>query len=145
MIEQNIIQNTQNTLNEQKQNLDTLWVTLQNELEAINTRNGNALESTARAKITILNKIATLDKVLATAPLKELKETIPSIKECITNINTLLGDCKQQNDVNAHAAHQTQIAVKKVTDILLGSIKSLTYDNKGKSLSGTLLSKGIKA
>jgi len=145
MTEQSAIQNIQQSLNVQKQNLETLWATLQNELEAINNRNGSALESTAKEKVTILNKIAALDKVLATSQIAEIKETVPSIKQDIANINELLNKCKQQNDVNAHAAHQTHIAVKKVTDILLGSIKSLTYDNKGKSQAGTLLSKGIKA
>ena len=58
MIEQNAIQNIQQSLIEQKQNLDALWVTLQNELEAINTRNGNALENSAKEKVTILNKIS---------------------------------------------------------------------------------------
>ncbi|WP_170940507.1 flagellar export chaperone FlgN [Pseudoalteromonas sp. NBT06-2] len=145
MIEQNAIQNIQQSLIEQKQNLDALWVTLQNELEAINTRNSNALENSAKEKVTILNKISILDQKLINSPLAQIKNSIPSIKEDISAINELLSNCKQQNDLNAHAAHQTQIAVKKVTDILLGSIKSLTYDNKGKSQAGTLLSKGIKA
>lgn len=145
MIEQNVIQSIQQSLVEQKQNLDALWLTLQNELEAINTRNGNALENSAKEKVVILNKISKLDKKLINSSLEQLKDSIPSIKEDITAINEQLSNCKKQNDLNAHAAHQTQIAVKKVTDILLGSIKSLTYDNKGKSQAGTLLSKGIKA
>jgi len=145
MIEQNVIQSIQQSLVEQKQNLDSLWLTLQNELEAINTRNGNALENSAKEKLALLNKISKLDKKLISSSLEQLKDSIPSIQKDITDINELLSNCKQQNDLNAHAAHQTQIAVKKVTDILLGSIKSLTYDNKGKSQAGTLLSKGIKA
>ena len=145
MIEQNAVQNIQQSLIEQKQNLDALWLILQNELEAINARNGNALESTAKEKVILLNKISTLDKKLINSSLEQIKEVVPSIKEDINAINEQLNNCKQQNDTNAHAAHQTHIAVKKVTDILLGSIKSLTYDNKGKSQAGTLLSKGIKA
>lgn len=145
MIEQNAVQNIQQSLIEQKQNLDALWLTLQNELEAINARNGNVLESTAKEKVILLNKISKLDKKLANASLEKIKEVVPSIQEDINTINEQLNNCKQQNDINSHAAHQTHIAVKKVTDILLGSIKSLTYDNKGKSKAGTLLSKGIKA
>lgn len=145
MIEQNAVQNIQQSLIEQKQNLDALWLILQNELESINSRNGSALESTAKEKVILLNKISTLDKKLINSSLEQIKEVVPSIKEDINAINEQLNNCKQQNDTNAHAAHQTQIAVKKVTDILLGSIKSLTYDNKGKSQAGTLLSKGIKA
>jgi flagella synthesis protein FlgN len=131
MIEQNAVQNIQQSLIEQKQNLDALWLILQNELESINSRNGNALESTAKEKVILLNKISTLDKKLINSSLEQIKEVVPSIKEDINAINEQLNNCKQQNDTNAHAAHSNTIAVKKVTDILLGSIKSLTYDNKG--------------
>jgi len=145
MIEQNVVQNIQQSLIEQKQNLDALWSTLKIELEAINTRNGSALESSAKEKVVILKKISALDQKLINSPLQQFKDAVPAIKQDITAINEQLTNCKKQNDLNAHAAHQTHIAVKKVTDILLGSIKSLTYDNKGKSQAGTLLSKGIKA
>ena len=145
MENEQVIASIQQSLVAQKKNLSSLWQTLQNELEAINTRDGDKLESTAKEKLIILEEISKIDKKLSDFSLNKFKKILPNIDDDIKNINEQLTNCKQQNDINTHAAHQTQVAVKKLTEILLGSIKSITYDKKGLSQSGNLLGKSIKA
>ena len=58
------------------------------------------------------------------------------VSALIKQVNTLLASCKKKNDVNAHAAHQAQLSVKQLKDILIGAPSSMTYDQGGSVIQG---------
>ena len=58
------------------------------------------------------------------------------VSSLITQVNELLTNCKKKNDVNAHAAHQAQLSVKQLKDILIGAPSSMTYDQGGSVIQG---------
>ena len=132
-------------LNEQKGNLAQLSLVLTNELAAISSRNADSLTDSATTKLDILKKVQNVDKRLAHYGLAKMIQSNTEIDDLITEVKDELAACQKQNDINAHAAHQTHVAVNKVKDILLGSKLSLTYDKKGAATGNSTLGKGIKA
>ena len=132
-------------LNEQKNNLAQLSNALNSELAAISSRNADNLTESSVSKLEILKKVQSVDKRLAHLGLGELIQLSAEIDELVKEVKAQLAVCQKQNDINAHAAHQTHVAVNKVKEILLGSKQSLTYDKKGATAGNSMLGKGIKA
>lgn len=130
---------------QQKENMRALHNELSAEIAAISTRDADKLTASASAKLTLLEKIQKKDKQLQSCSLAQLVTESADIAALVDEIKTLLGECQQQNEINAHAAHQTSIAVGKVKDILLGANQVLTYGKKGGAQGSSLLGKGIKA
>jgi flagella synthesis protein FlgN len=128
----------------QLSNLTTLTQLLDGELDILASKKGEGLKDTAREKLTLLNSIQKLDKELATFP----KETFEQddVKALTSNIKSLLLECKNKNDVNAKAAHQAQLSVRQLKEILIGSPSSITYGQDGSVVAGNSeLVKDIKA
>ena len=130
---------------QQKENMLALENELNAEIAAISTRDADKLTESANAKLILLEKIQKKDKQLQSCSLAQMTIESEDIAALVEEIKTLLSHCQQQNEINAHAAHQTSIAVNKVKDILLGANKVLTYGKKGAAEGGSLLGKGIKA
>ncbi len=145
MVNDNNLAQVLQQLEIQKGFLNELDIVLKNEQQAIELRDADLLKSTATEKFSLLNKIQNTDKHLQNFPIPELKKQFPQLAEIVDHITAQLKASQQQNDINAHASHQSQIAIKKVTEILIGSMKSMTYDSKGAQKSNSLLGKGIKA
>lgn len=122
-------------LNEQEQHLDVLLLLLQNELDAIRTRDVEALKTNTEEKIQILDLIQAADEKLTLLPeLVEAKQQ-DWFKTHLQRIEDKLAQCKFQNQVNSQSVEQSQLVIERFKTELLQSRgrAGLTYTNKGKT------------
>jgi flagella synthesis protein FlgN len=134
----------QHKLESQLQQLNDLTLILDAELNALSSRKGDGLKEIAREKLMLLNAIQKLDKELSgfASELFSHEAIIPITK----SINEKLLNCKKQNDVNAQAAHQANLAVRELKNILIGAPSSVTYGQDGAVINAEAkLVKNIKA
>ncbi|MEI8668371.1 flagellar protein FlgN [Pseudoalteromonas sp. B131b] len=132
-------------LNEQEKCLDSLDTLLNDELTAIASRRGEGLKEIAQQKMSFLIKLNSLDKELnkLIANNDEQSDEVPDL---ISVVRSKLEKCKKQNDVNAHAAHQAQLSVKQLKEILIGAPSSMTYDQAGSEVNtNSQLVRNLKA
>jgi len=133
-------------LNLQKSELGKLHDLLANELIILTARDLTELEKKAQEKELLLKNINQLDQAInQQSDLKSLKEN-NFFSEEVTEIITLLENCKKQNEINGQIINNSQIAINRFKGMLQQSIanNSMTYDNKGKT-NINLNSIGIKA
>ncbi|MDK1287412.1 flagellar export chaperone FlgN [Pseudoalteromonas umbrosa] len=116
-------------LTTQISSLEALTLLLDEELNALSSRNGDGLKDIARQKITLLNSIQKTDKDLSSYT-KELFQS-PDVTPLTEQIDLLLIKCKNQNEVNAKAAHLAQMTVRELKEILIGRPTSTTYTEDG--------------
>jgi len=122
-------------LTQQVSCLESIAALLDDELTAIAAKRGEGLKSIAQQKISLLQRIQTIDKdVQKLVAHNESQDD--EVSALIKQVNTLLTSCKKKNDVNAHAAHQAQLSVKQLKDILIGAPSSMTYDQGGSVIQG---------
>lgn len=122
-------------LNEQEQHLDVLLLLLQRELDAIRTRDVEALKSNTEEKIQLLELVQAADQQLAVVPeLAEAKEQ-SWFQEHLQRLEEKLAQCKFQNQVNSQSVEQSQLVIERFKTELLQSRgrAGLTYTNKGKA------------
>ncbi|WP_233078065.1 flagellar export chaperone FlgN [Rheinheimera soli] len=122
-------------LNEQEQHLDVLLLLLQKELDAIRTRDVEALKSNTEEKIQLLELVQAADQQLAVVPeLAEAKEQ-SWFQEHLQRLEEKLAQCKFQNQVNSQSVEQSQLVIERFKTELLQSRgrAGLTYTNKGKA------------
>ncbi len=122
-------------LTQQVSCLESIAALLDDELTAIASKRGEGLKEIAQQKIALLQKIQTLDKEVQVLVSKNDAQD-EDVSSLITQVNELLTNCKKKNDVNAHAAHQAQLSVKQLKDILIGAPSSMTYDQGGSVIQG---------
>lgn len=134
----------QHKLENQIQHLNALTQLLDTELECLASKKGNGLKDIARDKLTLLNAIQKLDKEISGFN-QDIFQT-QQIKPLTGSVNTLLLQCKKQNEVNAQAAHQAHLAVKELKEIIIGAPTSITYGQDGGVVSANSeLVKNLKA
>ena len=122
-------------LNEQEQHLNVLLLLLHKELDAIRTRNIEALKSNTDEKIRILDLVQATDEQLTASPeLRDVKEQ-DWFKEQLQRLEDKLAQCKFQNQVNSQSVEQSQLVIERFKTELLQSRgrAGLTYTNKGKT------------
>jgi flagella synthesis protein FlgN len=121
-------------LNEQEQHLDVLLLLLQKELDAIRTRDVEALKSNTEEKIHTLDLIQATDAKLTAEP--ELADAKPQdwFKDHLRRLENKLAQCKFLNQVNSQSVEQSQLVIERFKTELLQSRgrSGLTYTNKGK-------------
>nr|WP_193987633.1 flagellar protein FlgN [Lelliottia steviae] len=122
-------------LTQQVSYLESIAALLDDELTAIASKRGEGLKEIAQQKIALLQKIQTLDKEVQVLVSKNDAQD-EDVSSLITQVNELLTNCKKKNDINAHAAHQAQLSVKQLKDILIGAPSSMTYDQGGSVIQG---------
>lgn len=121
-------------LNEQEQHLDVLLLLLQKELDAIRTRDVEALQHNTEEKIQILDLIQATDEQLTALPeLADVKHQ-DWFKQHLQRLEEKLAQCKFQNQVNSQSVEQSQLVIERFKTELLQSRgrSGLTYTNKGK-------------
>ena len=122
-------------LNEQEQHLDVLLLLLHKELDAIRTRDVEALKSNTEEKIHLLELVQTADQQLAALP--ELAEAKGQswFQQHLQRLEEKLAQCKFQNQVNSQSVEQSQLVIERFKTELLQSRgrAGLTYTNKGKA------------
>ncbi|MGJ8484020.1 flagellar export chaperone FlgN [Pseudoalteromonas sp. SYSU M81236] len=122
-------------LTQQVSCLESIAALLDDELNAIASKRGEGLKSIAQQKISLLQQIQTIDKEVQKLSVNNDSKD-DDVTALIKQVNSLLAECKKKNDVNAHAAHQAQLSVKQLKDILIGSPSSMTYDQGGSVVQG---------
>ncbi|NOU50757.1 flagellar protein FlgN [Pseudoalteromonas sp. JBTF-M23] len=131
-------------LEKQLTHLTTLTQLLDSELELLAAKKGDGLKELAREKLTLLHSIQSLDKELSGFDKALFSQ--PDAVNLTSNIENLLIECKQKNDVNAQAAHQANLSVRELKEILIGAPSSVTYDQDGAVVSrNSELVKNLKA
>jgi len=142
----NDIEKVTQLLNLQKTELEKLHDLLANELAILKARDLKELEKEAQKKERLLTNINQLDQAISQqSDIKSLQEN-SLFCEQVTEIITLLTNCKKQNEINGQIINNSQIAINRFKGMLQQSIanNSMTYDNKGKT-NINLNSIGIKA
>jgi flagella synthesis protein FlgN len=122
-------------LNEQEQHLDVLLLLLHKELDAIRTRDVEALKSNTEEKIRLLELVQTADQQLAALPELTGAKDQSWFQEHLQRLEEKLAQCKFQNQVNSQSVEQSQLVIERFKTELLQSRgrAGLTYTNKGKA------------
>jgi len=133
-------------LDKQQEHLKVLLLLLKSELAAIAGRDVEKLDEGCALKVQQLELIQQLDQQISELPqLIELKNQTWFI-EAVKRLDTLLDECKEQNEVNKQSLEQSQLVVERFKhEILQNRGKAgLTYTAKGKPAVESI-GKGIKA
>jgi flagella synthesis protein FlgN len=133
-------------LAQQQEHLQVLLSLLQAEFNAISARDIAALEQGSSQKIACLEEIQKLDLQLSQFPgLSELKQQSWFV-ESVQAVDSVLGQCKEQNELNRLTLEQSQLVIERFKHELLQNRgkSGLTYNAKGKPNVDSL-GKGIKA
>ena len=133
-------------LDKQQEHLKVLLLLLKSELAAIAGRDVEKLDQGVALKVQQLELIQQLDQQISELPqLIELKNQTWFI-EAVKRLDTLLDECKEQNEVNKQSLEQSQLVVERFKhEILQNRGKAgLTYTAKGKPAVESI-GKGIKA
>ena len=133
-------------LTQQQEHLEVLLLLLKQELNAISNRDIAALEENSAIKLQRLEQIQLLDQQIASHPqLPQLKTAHPLIS-LIRSIDSVLLQCKEQNEINRLTLEQSQLKIERFKHELLQQRgkSGLTYNAKGKPALDSV-GKGIKA
>lgn len=122
-------------LNEQEQQLDVLLLLLHKELDAIQSRDVEALKSNTNEKIHILDLVQATDEQLTASPGLDAAKQQDWFIEQLQRLEEKLAQCKFQNQVNSQSVEQSQLVIERFKTELLQSRgrAGLTYTNKGKA------------
>ena len=133
-------------LQQQKQLLEELLLLLRQEIAALASRDITALEQISSHKISLLQQLQQNDDTLANITDISQHKTASWFVEHVAMLDTLLGQCKTQNDINQQTLEQSQLTLARFkTELLSSRGKSgLTYTSKGKPAVDNK-GKGIKA
>ena len=132
-------------LNQQKVRLQQILVILENELEAIASRNGEQLVEIAKQKELQLESIRNADNTLNNESIIELIKQTPELVQLKQDVKELLLECQQKNEVCYLTAMQNQVAVEQVKNLLVGGSKNTSYNEQGQKNTYGSLGRGIKA
>ena len=132
-------------LTKQVEQLSTLAVLLEKELQLISSRDAESLMNLLDEKTALLTSIQALDGSIERTinrhdSLSEEDEAL------MTDAKKLLDDCKYRTQVNQKAVEQGQLRLTHLRNLMMEvrAKESLTYDKKGKPKGGTLGS-GVSA
>tara|TARA_Y100000994_G_scaffold161224_1_gene132465 strand:- start:2493 stop:2924 length:432 start_codon:yes stop_codon:yes gene_type:complete len=132
-------------LTKQVEQLSTLAVLLEKELQLISSRDAESLMNLLDEKTALLTSIQALDgsierTINSQDSLSEEDEAL------MTDAKKLLDDCKYRTQVNLKAVEQGQLRLTHLRNLMMEvrAKESLTYDKKGKPKGGTLGS-GVSA
>jgi flagellar biosynthesis/type III secretory pathway chaperone len=133
-------------LHQQQQHLDELLSLLRQELAALASRDITLLEQLSTAKTEVLQQLQHTDQQLAQAPELEQCKQQDWFKQQVSDLDSLLEQCKRHNDINQQTLEQSQLTLARFkTELLTSRGKSgLTYTSKGKPAVENK-GKGIKA
>lgn len=132
-------------LTKQVEQLSTLAVLLEKELQLISSRDAESLMNLLDEKTALLTSIQALDgsierTINSQDSLSEEDEAL------MTDAKKLLDDCKYRTQVNQKAVEQGQLRLTHLRNLMMEvrAKESLTYDKKGKPKGGTFGS-GVSA
>jgi flagella synthesis protein FlgN len=132
-------------LSKQVEQLSTLVLLLEKELQLISSREAEPLMRLLDEKSVLLEAIQTLDGQVEQL-INAVQEMTEKEDALLEKAKSLLDDCKYRTQVNQKAVEQGQLRLTHLRNLMmeLRAKESLTYDKKGKPKGGTLGS-GVSA
>lgn len=132
-------------LSRQVDQMSSLAVLLEKELQLISSRDAESLMKLLDEKTTLLTSIQALDASIENTI--DSSEALSEENEALmANAKKLLDDCKYLTQVNQKAVEQGQLRLTHLRNLMMEvrAKESLTYDKNGKPKGGTLGS-GVSA
>lgn len=132
-------------LTKQVEQLSTLAVLLEKELQLISSRDAESLMNLLDEKTALLTSIQALDGSIERT-INSQNSLSEEDEALMTDAKKLLDDCKYRTQVNQKAVEQGQLRLTHLRNLMMEvrAKESLTYDKKGKPKGGTLGS-GVSA
>jgi len=132
-------------LTKQVEQLSTLAVLLEKELQLISSRDAESLMNLLDEKTALLTSIQALDGSIERT-INSQDSLLEEDEALMTDAKKLLDDCKYRTQVNQKAVEQGQLRLTHLRNLMMEvrAKESLTYDKKGKPKGGTLGS-GVSA
>ena len=129
----------------QVEQLSSLAVLLEKELQLISSRDAESLMNLLDEKTALLTSIQALDGSIERT-ISNQGSMSEEDEALMTNAKKLLDDCKYRTQVNQKAVEQGQLRLTHLRNLMMEvrAKESLTYDKKGKPKGGTLGS-GVSA
>jgi flagella synthesis protein FlgN len=129
----------------QVEQLSSLAVLLEKELQLISSRDAESLINLLDEKTALLTSIQALDGSIERT-ISDQGSISEEDEALMTNAKKLLDDCKYRTQVNQKAVEQGQLRLTHLRNLMMEvrAKESLTYDKKGKPKGGTLGS-GVSA
>ena len=129
----------------QVEQLSSLAVLLEKELQLISSRDAESLMNFLDEKPELLTSIQALDGSIERT-ISDQGSMSEEDEALMTNAKKLLDDCKYRTQVNQKAVEQGQLRLTHLRNLMMEvrAKESLTYDKKGKPKGGTLGS-GVSA
>ena len=137
--------NLEQALSKQVEQLSTLVLLLEKELQLISSREAESLMRLLDEKSVLLEAIQTLDGQVEQL-INAVQEMTEKEEALLEKAKSLLDDCKYRTQINQKAVEQGQLRLTHLRNLMmeLRAKESLTYDKKGKPKGGTLGS-GVSA
>lgn len=132
-------------LSRQVEQMSSLAVLLEKELQLISSRDAESLMKLLDEKTSLLTSIQNLDASIEGSI--DSHESLSEEDEALmANAKKLLDDCKYRTQVNQKAVEQGQLRLTHLRNLMMEvrAKESLTYDKKGKPKGGSLGS-GVSA
>lgn len=129
----------------QVEQLSSLAVLLEKELQLISSRDAESLMNLLDEKTALLTSIQALDGSIERT-ISDQGSLSEEDEALMVNAKKLLDDCKYRTQVNQKAVEQGQLRLTHLRNLMMEvrAKESLTYDKKGKPKGGTLGS-GVSA
>ena len=129
----------------QVEQLSSLAVLLEKELQLISSRDAESLMNLLDEKTALLTSIQALDGSIERT-ISDQGSMSEEDEALMENAKKLLDDCKYRTQVNQKAVEQGQLRLTHLRNLMMEvrAKESLTYDKKGKPKGGTLGS-GVSA
>lgn len=129
----------------QVEQLSSLALLLEKELQLISSRDAESLMNLLDEKTALLTSIQALDGSIERT-ISDQGSMSEEDEALMENAKKLLDDCKYRTQVNQKAVEQGQLRLTHLRNLMMEvrAKESLTYDKKGKPKGGTLGS-GVSA
>lgn len=131
----------------QLKNAQELSAVLEQEKIAITSRVSTDIESTAKQKIALINRLQQTDQRIANHPhLNQLTED-EYLHSTMTQIRSIIHDCQQANLVNGEALARAQVSFNKLNNLMQQSHGKIgmTYNATGQTHTVSTLGTNLKA
>ncbi len=137
--------NLTQAINKQVEQLSTLAVMLEKELQLISSRDAETLMRLLEEKASLLEAIQSLDAHVERM-ISDGHHLSDEDDALMQKAKALLEDCKYRTQINQKAVEQGQLRLTHLRNLMMEvrAKESLTYDKKGKPKGGTLGS-GVSA
>lgn len=131
-------------LQAQADDITSLLSLMEKETSAIALRKAAYIESCAKQKLTLIQRIQLRDAILAKFP--EIQQPTDALKSQIGIIKGTLKKCHQLNEANGTALQRAHLSMHKLRNLFqeAGGKDEMTYDSDGQSLGKRTLGTNIK-